>query len=274
MSRNCIRNKQLVVIDKSITDFEFLLHRVPPGMPVLLVEQDQDGLEQLRSGLEQGAGLDALHILSHGQAGRLRLGNTQLDVDTLAHHGATLQALKGALREDGEILLYGCNVGLGEAGAEFVAQLAARTGARIAASDDPTGAADRGGDWDLEVRVGTVRTPGLRFPDYAHTLDDFADDTSTTGSVLVGWYSTGNIELANDKDWFKVWLDGGISYQIDLKGAYSGSGTLSDPYLFGVYNKTATLLPGTTDNDSGPGNEARVTFTAPGDGFYRGGPIP
>ena len=48
-----------------------------------------------------------------------------------------------------------------------------------------------------------------------------------------------------------------------------GSGTLSDPYLRGVYDANGNvLLPGTTDDDGGAGYNARVTFTAEEAGAY------
>lgn len=59
-----------------------------------------------------------------------------------------------------------------------------------------------------------------------------------------------------------------MSYQIDLKAAYSGSGTLADPDLRGVEDSLSHLLVNSTDNDSGPGNEAQVILTAPSTGFH------
>ena len=50
--------------------------------------------------------------------------------------------------------------------------------------------------------------------------DDFAADTSTTGTVNVGGSATGEIAPGNtDKDWFKVSLTAGQTYQIDLEGS-------------------------------------------------------
>ncbi len=63
-----------------------------------------------------------------------------------------------ALREDADILIYGCNLAAGEAGLQLIDELADLTGADVAASTDLTGDADQGGDWDLEHRSGELET--------------------------------------------------------------------------------------------------------------------
>jgi CSLREA domain-containing protein len=51
----------------------------------------------------------------------------------------------------GDLLLYGCNVAAGDAGAEFISRLQQLTGANIAASSSLTGNSTLGGNWNLEV---------------------------------------------------------------------------------------------------------------------------
>ena len=98
--------------------------------------------------------------------------------------------------------------------------------------------------------------------------DDFAAGTGTTGAVAVGGSTTGEIELAGDRDWFAVTLEAGKTYRIDLKGSQTGSGTLGDPYLGGVYDADGVLLPRTMNNSGGAGNNSQVTFTAQEAGTY------
>ena len=43
-------------------------------------------------------------------------------------------------------------------GTDFIETISDITGADVAASDDLTGAADKGGDWDLEFAAGTIET--------------------------------------------------------------------------------------------------------------------
>ena len=53
--------------------------------------------------------------------------------------------------------------------------------------------------------------------------DDFAAATQTTGAVAVGGSVTGEIEKSFDLDWFRVNLDGGTTYRIDLEPTPTGS---------------------------------------------------
>ena len=100
-------------------------------------------------------------------------------------------------------------------------------------------------------------------------MDDFADGTGTTGAVAVGSSTTGEIDYAGDRDWFAVILDAGKTYRIDLEGSETSAGTLSDPYLHGVYyDENGVPLNGTTDDDDGAGLNSRVEFTARASGTY------
>ena len=98
--------------------------------------------------------------------------------------------------------------------------------------------------------------------------DDLAAGTGTSGAVEVGGSVTSDIEISFDCDWFAVELEAGATYRIDLKGSPTGSGTLSDPYLYGLHDADGNFIPGTTDDDGGAGYNARVTFTAEEAGAY------
>lgn len=92
--------------------------------------------------------------------------------DTLAQIGRALSA-------SGDILLHGCDVASGEAGAPFISQWAKLTQADVAASTNRTGASHLGGDWVLEAILGQVEDhPGLKqqvLATYAHVLTTPAD---------------------------------------------------------------------------------------------------
>ena len=98
--------------------------------------------------------------------------------------------------------------------------------------------------------------------------EDFSANTSTDGRVAVGGSATGEIEDANDRDWFAVTLEAGKTYRIDLKGLPTGDGTLLNPYLRGVHDAAGNLLAGTTDDNSGASANSRVYFTAGADATY------
>ena len=107
------------------------------------------------------------------------------------------------------------------------------------------------------------------------SIDDFSDDTDTTGTVEVGASVTGEIEGQGDRDWFAVTLEAGKSYQIDMEGSATDGGTLANPTLFNMRDANGDevtddrglpLYAG--DRDSGEGLNARATFTPDEDGSY------
>ena len=67
--------------------------------------------------------------------------------------------------------------------------------------------------------------------DITDSEDDYLGAEETAGTVAVGGSVTGNLELDNDVDWFKVRLEEGKSYRVSMRGAESGGGTLADPFL-------------------------------------------
>ena len=103
---------------------------------------------------------------------------------------------------------------------------------------------------------------------------DFPATTATTGRVEVGSKVeasvTGNIESATDEDWFRVDLEAGKTYQIDMKGEYGGGGTLEDPYLNNIRDSSSNEIEGTFNDDIDPDNNlnSQITFTPTAGGTY------
>jgi Ca2+-binding RTX toxin-like protein len=93
------------------------------------------------------------------QQRQLWLGKGLVDSSTLSQEGDKLQSWAGALAPDADILRYGCNVEAGKTGRQFVQLLGQLTGADVAASNNLTGSAALGGDWELEVTMGRVEAP-------------------------------------------------------------------------------------------------------------------
>ena len=67
--------------------------------------------------------------------------------------------------------------------------------------------------------------------DITDSEDDYLGAEETTGTVAVGGSVTGNLEVDNDVDWFRVRLEEGKSYRIRMRGSESGGGTLADPFV-------------------------------------------
>jgi large repetitive protein len=157
----------LLVVDRSVDRWQDLSALAAPGTRVLVLDPTRDAIAQIADAAGADAGLSAIHILSHGVPGGLVLNGRTIDRAALAAYGADLARIGQGLTADGDLLLYGCDVADGSAGAAFLDALARATGADVAASTDTTGT---GGDWQLEAATGAVR--GL-----------FTDDTARLAAV-------------------------------------------------------------------------------------------
>ena len=98
--------------------------------------------------------------------------------------------------------------------------------------------------------------------------DDYSRDKSTTGALRVGDSATGEIESGGDVDWFRVRLQAGKTYRIDLEGLPTRAGTLTDPELLGIHDHRETLLLDPQGDDGGIRYNSRVFFTADRYGDY------
>ena len=107
--------------------------------------------------------------------------------------------------------------------------------------------------------------PLLADPGLAIVADDYADTTATTGRVVAGGSSTGDLEQANDTDWFRITLEAGKTYQFDLLGDSTGDGTLFDPYMR-LRDAAGNVI--VEIDDAGTDLNSRITYTATYDGFY------
>ncbi|MBK3733313.1 DUF4347 domain-containing protein, partial [Azospirillum brasilense] len=160
---------EIAVIDTALDGWRDLQAGLPSGMEMVLIGEGRDGVAAMVQALAGRRGIRALHVLCHGFEGGLQLGAARLDDATLGARAAELAAIGSCLADDGDILLYGCNVASGHGGA-FLDALADITGAAMAASRTLTGAADLGGDWTLAWTRGIVRTEALRIDRYRGVL--------------------------------------------------------------------------------------------------------
>lgn len=153
--------RQVVIIDGGISDVDGILKAVPASADVYVLPTDRNGVALIADILSQYEDLDAVHLVSHGKDGGVMLGASTLDAVSVTDHADALSRWGSALGENGDILLYGCATGSGVEGLVFLRTLAELTGADIAASDDATGATERGGDWVLERSTGAIEVDPL-----------------------------------------------------------------------------------------------------------------
>ncbi len=230
---------RVVFIDGRVTDYSLLVEALGPDTAWFLISPQENAAVRMADVLAGYSGLASVHVISHGSAGSLSLGSTQLDATSLTAYAAQWADVGGALAPDGDLLLYGCNVGAGSLGQAFVDALAAVTGADVAASADTTGL---GGNWQLETTSGVVQSASLELSAYPYSLDTI---TGTTGNdSLVGTAGADTLTGGAGNDT----LDGGAGADTASYGSPMGG------YRFGLNtagNFTVTDIDAVTGGNDG-----------------------
>lgn len=156
--------KEVVFINANVSDSELLIADIlnnsadPDSIELIILDSKSDGIAQVTDTLADYTDLDAVHFISHGRDGHINLGNSYLDSYSLEENSSVIEQWGDAFTEDGDILLYGCDIASGSMGTDLVDSLATLTGTDVAASEDQTGSASLGGDWDLEYSKGTIES--------------------------------------------------------------------------------------------------------------------
>lgn len=225
----------------------------------VVLDPELDGLAQISEILGQHEGISSIHIISHGAAGMLRLGNNIINKEELDKYASSLRAWQKAMTEGGDVLLYGCNIGDGETGIEFIEKLSLLTGADIAASTDNTGVMNLGGDWVLEYSTGLIETSPLF---QSSTMDDY-------GYLLGQIFGTNDHDTLSENTGEDDSLAGGLGddiYQFedgwgnDTVAEYTGFGIDTLDFSAVTANLTITINPnGTVTVTDGTNSVANVS---------------
>ncbi|WP_288381332.1 DUF4347 domain-containing protein, partial [uncultured Massilia sp.] len=194
--------QEIAFVNADLVDLQTLIAGMRPGIDIVLLDPAGNALAQIAHALEGRTDLAAIHLVGHGASGLLQLGGHTLDAAHLRSHADVLAGIGAALADNGDILVYGCATGADDAGAEFVRSLSALTGADVAASNDASGGASAGGDWDLETAVGQVGAASAfaTADDYAATLalsSGIVQSASPASQALMVQDANGNIYLAH-----------------------------------------------------------------------------
>jgi len=255
--------KQIIFVDSSLEDYQSLVQNADRGKVVIL-DNKSSAIEQITQSLAGESDIEALHIISHGNEGSITLGTEAIDQSAIEALGDRLKQWGKALTKTGDILLYGCNVAAGEIGKKFVKRFSEITGAGVAASNNLTGAAALGGDWNLEVRFGEIETQPLSFANYGYTLP--ATILSVTSSLADGNYVAGQtipITVTFSEPVSVAFAPGFPGFNLNSGGvAIYASGTTTNTLLFN-YTITGGQVAGDL-NYSSPSLNGTITTISDG----------
>ena len=223
---------EVAFVDPALQNSKQLLSGLDKVIEVVSLQSGQDPLKQISDYLASHNNISALHLFSHGTPGNVTLGNTVLAADTLNEHAQQLESWKQSLTTDADILLYGCDVAAGSKGEAFITQLSILTGADVAASTDPTGAAAKGGDWDLEHSTGIIEATVLNVAGFDALMAAPTVSTTATAMTVIepSTLNAAGASSATLSGW--TITDDGLNSSditVDVTVADTAKGTLSNP---------------------------------------------
>ena len=155
---------EVVFVDTRTPDYQQLIDDLTSSndptrhFEVVTLDRGEDGIRQISDALAGYSEVDAVHLVSHGSEEGVQLGSTWLGLDNLSEYSDAISEWTDTLTDEADLLIYGCDLAGSDDGQTLIDSVAALTGADVAASEDATGNAILGGDWDLEYQVGDVES--------------------------------------------------------------------------------------------------------------------
>jgi hypothetical protein len=198
--------REILFIDPGVSDIETLLGHLRPEVEAILLDPDRPAARQITAAVAGRHGLDAVHVIAHGAAGRVSFAAGDWSAATLEEEAEDLAAIGQALGAGRNLNLWSCQTAAGPAGAAFIAGLARASGADIAAATGLIGAAALGGGWELTAAAqppltaaGVARYAGVMatFNVPSLTNADSWRDPSGWGGTVPSQTTPGSLTFVN-----------------------------------------------------------------------------
>src|SRR5690606_12282217 len=90
---SAVPGQEVVFVVDNLPDVDTMTGGVREGVEVVMLDSEGDGLAQMADYLDGRTGLSAVHIVSHGDEGRISLGNAWLDAQGVAEREGLLQQI-------------------------------------------------------------------------------------------------------------------------------------------------------------------------------------
>ncbi|MBN1927153.1 MAG: DUF4347 domain-containing protein [Prolixibacteraceae bacterium] len=175
------KNKEIIFISSSVIRTEEFESHLPHYAEIVYLSKNRSGIEQITETLARREEIDAVRIISHGNAGFFTLNGEVFNHRFVAENSEAIASWKEALADDADIMLYGCKFAASAEGRKLVKKLAELTGADIAAATEEIGGMLA--NWTLDYKVGEIGTATLKMKGYEFHLATLTVTSNADGGA-------------------------------------------------------------------------------------------
>lgn len=122
-SRQSFDTSSIVIIDAAVDQYRYLLTSPLDGMEVHILNEQEDGVAQILSLLQQHQQLSRLFLFCKGASSQIVLGKTCLSETNLWMHADAIREWRNYFAQDAEILIHGCDLNTNRVGQAFASWL-------------------------------------------------------------------------------------------------------------------------------------------------------
>ena len=118
-----LKANSIVIVDAAVNQHQSLFKHLLGSMEVHILNEQEDGITQIKSLLQQYQSLSKLHLVCTGAPGQIELGTTLLSEINLWAYADAIRQWRNYLTYDAEILIHGCDLATNRMGQAFVSWL-------------------------------------------------------------------------------------------------------------------------------------------------------
>ncbi len=154
--------RELVIVNSNTPNFQFLVDGFLKQQSnelqfdTLILNNNQNGIEQITTALNNYQSLDAVHIITQGNNGQVQLGDSNLSYDNIDAYSGDIANWGNALSQNADFLIYGSNLSNSDTGLSLIDSLSVLTGANISENEDFIKIEKSNSDPGSEYKYGNI----------------------------------------------------------------------------------------------------------------------